>query len=197
MFASHVNTFTNYLIGGWQVSPFLQLTSGSPFDITIAGSRTVGPSVRPNLVDKGNLHLHPTPANNYDILNPNDFAAPATNAGGFYTAPGNVHKNQFRGSNYSNLSMSVFKDFPIHGTVVAQLRGQFYNLLNSPAVRTAVGHAASCGWRTGSDKRYAVHVCQPELHQLLQPAADGNGFPSAVVRRSEGRARQRCRAFSR
>ena len=33
-------------IGGWQISPFLQLTSGSPFDVTIGGS---GPSVRPNL----------------------------------------------------------------------------------------------------------------------------------------------------
>ncbi len=29
--------------------------------------------------------------------------------------------------------MSVFKDFPIHEGVVAQLRGQFYNLFNSPA----------------------------------------------------------------
>jgi hypothetical protein len=130
MFGGHVNSFVNEIIGGWQVSPFLQLTSGSPFDISIAGS---GPSVRPNLISESNLHLHPTGANNYDILNPYDFAAPATNAGGYYTAPGNVHKNQFRGSAYSNLSMSVFKDIPIHKQFVAQIRGQFYNLLNSPA----------------------------------------------------------------
>jgi hypothetical protein len=132
MFGGHVNSFVNSLIGGWQISPFLQLTSGSPFDISIAGSGG-GPSVRPNLVSTANLHLHPTPANNYDILNPYDFAAPATNAGGFYIAPGNVHKNEFRGSNYSNLSMSVFKDIPIHKQIVAQIRGQFYNLFNSPA----------------------------------------------------------------
>jgi len=79
------------------------------------------------------LHLHPSGANNYDILNPYDFAGPATNAGGFYIAPGNVHKNEFRGSSYSNLSMSIFKDIPIHKQFVAQIRGQFYNLLNSPA----------------------------------------------------------------
>ena len=130
MFGGHVNSFVNSIIGGWQVSPFLQLTSGSPFDISISGS---GPTVRPNLISSTNLHLHPTPANNYDILNPYDFAAPATNAGGFYIAPGNVHKNEFRGSSYSNLSMSVFKDIPIHGSIVAQIRGQFYNLFNSPA----------------------------------------------------------------
>jgi hypothetical protein len=132
MFGGNVNSFVDSLIGGWQISPFLQLTSGSPFDVTIAGSGG-GPSVRPNLTSTANLHLHPTPANNYDILNPYDFSAPATNAGGYYIAPGNVHKNQFRGSNYSNLSMSIFKDIPIHKEIVAQIRGQFYNLLNSPA----------------------------------------------------------------
>jgi hypothetical protein len=132
MFAGHVNSFVNSLIGGWQISPFVQLTSGSPFDVTIAGQAN-GPSVRPNLITKANLHLHPTPENGYDLLNPYDFAAPATNAGGFYIAPGNTHKNEFRGSGYSNLSMSVFKDIPIHKQVVAQIRGQFYNLFNSPA----------------------------------------------------------------
>ena len=133
MFATHINTFTNYFIGGWQVSPFLQLTSGSPFDVTIASSGSGGPSVRPNLVSRSNLYVKPTAANNYDVLNPYDFAGPATNAGGFYIAPGNTHKNEWRGSNYSNLSMSIFKDIPIHDRIVAQLRGQFYNLLNSPA----------------------------------------------------------------
>ncbi len=131
-FGGNVNSVVNTFIGGWQVSPFLQLTSGSPFDISIAGSGG-GPSVRPNLVSESNLHLRPTPENNFDILNPYDFAAPATNAGGFYIAPGNVHKNEFRGSSYSNLSMSIFKDIPIHKQFVAQIRGQFYNLLNSPA----------------------------------------------------------------
>jgi hypothetical protein len=29
--------------------------------------------------------------------------------------------------------MSVFKDIPIHKEIVAQIRGQFYNLMNSPA----------------------------------------------------------------
>jgi hypothetical protein len=77
-FAGHVNSFVNTFIGGWQISPFVQLTSGSPFDISISGS---GPSVRPNLISTSHLYLKPTPENNYDILNPYDFAAPATNAG--------------------------------------------------------------------------------------------------------------------
>ena len=132
-FGGHVNHTFNYLIGGWQVSPFLQLTSGSPFDVSIASTGS-GPSVRPNLTSTANLHLHPTPANNYQILNKNDFSAPATNlVTGYYLAPGNVHKNQFRGSGYSDLSLSVFKDIPIHDNIVAQLRGQFYNVFNSPA----------------------------------------------------------------
>ena len=131
LIGSHVNAFVNSIIGGFQISPFLQLTSGSPFDVTIAGSG--GVTVRPNLVSSANLYLKPSAANSYQLLNAADFAAPATNLAGFYTAPGNTHKNQFRGSNYSNLSMSIFKDIPIHDNIVAQLRGQFYNLLNSPA----------------------------------------------------------------
>jgi hypothetical protein len=132
-FAGHVNRTVDYLIGGWQLSPFLQLTSGSPFDINVGGSNG-GPSVRPNLVSTSNLHLHPTPANSYQILNAADFVAPATNSvTGAYTTVGNVHKNQFRGSNYSNLSLSLFKDIHIYHEVTAQLRGQVYNLFNSPA----------------------------------------------------------------
>ncbi len=131
-FGGNVNKLVDYALGGFQISPFLQLTSGSPFDVTIAGTGG-GPSVRPNLLGTANLYVKPTPANNYNILNPYAFSAPATNAGGYFIAPGNVHKNQFRGSNYSNLSMSVFKDFPIHNEIKAQIRGQFYNLLNSPA----------------------------------------------------------------
>ena len=148
LFASHVNSFVNSIIGGFQVSPFLQLTSGSPFDVTIAGQG--GVTVRPNLVNTGNLYLHPSPANNYDVLNPLDFAAPATNTGGFYIAPGNTHKNQFRGSNYSNLSMSVFKDIPIHDQIKVQLRGQFYNLLNSPSFSTPSNTQLPAGFSAAS-----------------------------------------------
>ncbi len=130
-FASHVNRAVDYLIGGWEVSPFLQLTSGSPFDVSVGAS--TGPSVRPNLVSTANLYLKPTAANGYEVLNPADFAAPAVNALGAYVSVGNVHKNQFRSSNYSNLSMSAFKDFKIVEGVKGQVRGQVYNLFNSPA----------------------------------------------------------------
>jgi hypothetical protein len=132
-FASNVNRGVDYLIGGWQISPFVQLTSGSPFDVSVGASGS-GPSVRPNLVSTSHLYVKPTPANSYEILNPADFAAPPTNTTtGAYIGVGNVHKNEFRGSNYSNVSMSVFKDFPIFKEVKGQLRGQVYNLFNSPA----------------------------------------------------------------
>ena len=132
MFGSHVNRAVDYVIGGWQVAPFLQLTSGSPFDISV-GAAGSGPSVRPNLVSLSNLYVKPTAANNYQVLNAADFAAPPVNAAGVYATVGNVHKNQFRSSNYSNLSMSAFKDFTLFENVKGQLRGQVYNLFNSPA----------------------------------------------------------------
>jgi hypothetical protein len=133
MFASHVNHFVNEIIGGFQISPFLQLTSGTPYDVQINAPSGNGPSVRPNLFGNVNPYIKPNAGNAYSTLNQNVFSAPAVNAAGIYTAVGNVHKNEFRASNYSNLSMSVFKDIPIYKSVVAQLRGQFYNVFNSPA----------------------------------------------------------------
>ncbi len=145
-FASHVNHAVNYFIGGWQISPFLQLSSGSPFDISVGASGS-GPSVRPNLINRGSLFLHPSVNNQFQVLNAADFAAPAVNpATQAYLTVGNVHKNQFRGSNYSNLSMSIFKDIPFTDRIVGQIRGQFYNVFNSPAFAPPSNTSLPANW---------------------------------------------------
>jgi hypothetical protein len=128
-FGANVSRPVDYLIGGWQLSPFVVWASGTPFDVTAPASQG-GVDVRPDLV--GVPYQNPTPANGYQFLNPAAFAAPPLNAQGIYTRVGNVHKNEFYGPITDSVSLSLFKDVPITERVKAQLRGQVYNLLNSP-----------------------------------------------------------------
>lgn len=128
-FGANVSRPVDYVIGGWQLSPFVVWASGTPFDV-MAPTSQGGVDVRPDLV--GNPYQAPTPANGYQFLNPKAFASPSVNAQGIYTRVGNVHRNQFYGPITDTVSLSLFKDVPITERVKAQLRGQVYNLLNSP-----------------------------------------------------------------
>ncbi len=130
MFGSHMNRGLDYLVGGWQVSPFLIFGSGTPFDISIAGGSVF---TRPDYNGGGPLLLHPTAANGYQFVNPAVFTAPPVNASGNYTRLGTVHRNQFYGPGYSSVNLSVFKGIPITDRIKSELRGQVYNLDNSPA----------------------------------------------------------------
>ncbi len=129
-FGSNMNRGLDYVVGGWQVSPFLIFGSGTPFDISIAGGSIY---TRPDFIGGGPVYLKPSPANNYQFLNPAVFAAPPVNASGNYTRVGTTHRNEFYGPGYSSANLSIFKDIPFTERIISQLRAQVYNLANSPA----------------------------------------------------------------
>jgi len=137
-YGSNINKGLDYLIGGFQFSPFVQMGTGTPFDLTTNGSPTGGVPNRPDLI--GNPHIG-IQKNFADITTPNidgfpylnraAFADPPT-VNGIYTRVGTVHRNEFYGPGYDTTGLSVFKDIPITHRVTSQIRGQSYNIFNHP-----------------------------------------------------------------
>ena len=133
LYGAHISKGLDYLVGGWQFSPFVSIGSGTPFDL-VSNADSDGVVVRPDLVGNaapGLRKVH-TVADEYFYLNSAAFADPAKNSAGLYTNVGNVHRNEFYGPGYNTTGLSIFKDIPIAGRVTSQIRAQSYNLFNHP-----------------------------------------------------------------
>jgi hypothetical protein len=135
-FGSNINKALDYVVGGYQFSPFVQIGSGTPFDLTVNNpSRNQGPDNRPDLVGNPRIGLvkdFATSANGFNYLNQAAFANPPVNANGIYFRPGTVHRNEFYGPGYNTTGLSIFKDIPVTERIKSQIRGQAYNLFNHP-----------------------------------------------------------------
>jgi hypothetical protein len=135
-YGANINRGLDYLIGGFQFSPFVQIGSGTPFDIAVNASTQGGIPNRPDLVGNPMIGLRKNYAvsstTGFQYLNRAAFADPAVNAGGYYYRVGNVHRNQFYGPGYNTTGLSVFKDLRITDRIVSQIRAQSYNLFNHP-----------------------------------------------------------------
>ncbi len=135
-FGTHLNRGLDYIIGGYQFSPFVQIGSGTPFDLTTnAGSSAQGPGNRPDLVGLPHIGLQKnfnTVISGFPYLNQSAFVHPPINAAGVYTRVGTVYRNQFYGPGYNTTGLSIFKDIPITERIKSQIRGQAYNLFNHP-----------------------------------------------------------------
>jgi hypothetical protein len=129
------NKALNYFVGGWQLSPFVQIGSGTPFDLTVNGSPTQGVPNRPDLVGAPEIGMKKDFANTtsgFTYLNRAAFTDPPLNAAGVYERVGTVYRNEFYGPGYNTTGLSMFKDIPITERIVSQIRGQAYNLFNHP-----------------------------------------------------------------
>lgn len=135
LYGANINKGLDYLVGGWQFSPFISIGSGTPFDI-VSQSDSSGVIVRPDLVGNAAPGLHKTYTaanpNEYIYLNTSAFVDPPKNSNGLYSRVGSVHRNEFYGPGYNTTGISVFKDIPITERFKSQLRAQSYNLFNHP-----------------------------------------------------------------
>lgn len=123
-FGGGISPWLNEAVGGWQLNAILTLQTGMPFDLTDGGN----PGTRPDLV--GPVTLPHTTAEWFD---PKAFApVPETIVPGVSNGPGNVARNFLYGPGLADLDLSIFKDFHIGERVTTQLRGEFYNLTNTP-----------------------------------------------------------------
>ena len=128
-FAANAPRWLDEVIGGFQIDPFVQIGTGTPFSFSYPSN---GVNNRPDYANP-----HPTVklqrvGNQLRYFTASDFAQPPVNAAGYYTRPGNVSRNKFYLPGTKTVSVSVIKDLPLTERFKTQLRAQVYNLLNTP-----------------------------------------------------------------
>jgi hypothetical protein len=128
-FMNH-NWLLDEVLGGYQVSSTMQLTSGNPFSIFAEGANTyadIGASNAPypNYVGSGHaLRGVPGGRNAYEWYNPANFTLPAS--GTF----GNVRRNALYGPGLDVFNISAGKYFDIHESMKLQIRLDANNAFN-------------------------------------------------------------------
>ncbi len=118
------------ILGGWHLNTIWTAQSGLPLNIT--ASTSYFGNERPNVV--GPLTVLGSTA---EWFNTAALAAPPqTIAGGkptgVYIAPGNLGRNPIFGPGFFAVDVGLFKDFSITERLKLQLRGQAYNIGNTP-----------------------------------------------------------------
>ncbi len=145
--------YLDEIVGGWQISPVVNISSGLPFTLSMAdcGSSVGGTSAPcyPN-GSSGNLHTSLAKFNpqthsrqffnniegngSANTLCPSSGDPTGTPAGGF-TCPaldqiGTAGRNNAWGPGGWNVDSSLVKNFPIREALFAQFRVDFFNLFN-------------------------------------------------------------------
>lgn len=132
------------VVGGWQVSPIINISSGLPFTLGMnnCGS-SVGGTSAPCYPNGKSSSLH-TSAGKFDAGNHrNSFyksvtgggsLCPGGSAGGFSCPAldqiGTSGRNNAWGPGLWNVDAALQKNFPIHENLFAQFRVDFFNLFN-------------------------------------------------------------------
>ncbi len=144
-FLSSAPRVVDEVLGGWQLSPVVNVSSGLPFSL---GLSNCGPSVGgtsapcyPN-GDPSSFVAHLGSLN--PITHSRPYSSPQTN----FTYPsldqiGNVGRNTEWGPGFWNIDASLQKDFPIWESLFAQFRVDFFNLFNHINPANPNGNASS------------------------------------------------------
>jgi hypothetical protein len=125
-FLTHSGEIVDLLVGGWQLNSIDSFQTGSPFTPTMATNQlNNGTGVQyPNRIGSG-IIANPKPS---AWFNTADFVSP-----GLY-AYGNSGRNILYGPGTKQVDFSIFKTihFNQDGTRYLQLRGEAFNILNTP-----------------------------------------------------------------
>ena len=124
-FGKHGTNWKATLLGGWQVNGIFTWATGTPMTVTTdpLGCACFNQAVVANLNPGVNPYLNNSGIN---FLNPAAFSVPA--AGTF----GNLGRGALRGPEIRNYDLSLFKTFRVHDRYAFELRGEAYNLTNTP-----------------------------------------------------------------
>ncbi len=127
------NPAVNSMIGGWKTSMVFVYQSGNPITVGCTIATTAGFGCNAPLVPGQSTTSGPH--NIHQWLNPSAFVnpAPATVIGQTDYSPLGVAGGQARGPHYDDVDFSLFKDFPIAEALKVEVRGDAFNLLNSPS----------------------------------------------------------------
>jgi hypothetical protein len=138
----------NKLLGGWQYSGIMSVSSGTPFsqffNVDNAGvaNAVAGAGARPDLV--GDPHARPFPPPDAGLgaqvfYNANAFAAPRG------LTFGDVGRNILRNPRRTNFDMALFKHFRITENVGFEFRAEAFNVFNHAEWGNIYGGGGSAG----------------------------------------------------
>jgi hypothetical protein len=126
-----MNRFLDAIVGGWSISPFLTFQSGQPLALTLSNGALADGNQRPNVlcpqVSSG-ISYHAAASTGASIFNAACFAAPPQQV------PGNAPRyfSNLRSDGIHNVDISFSKEFAIREGMKLQLRGEFFNFMNTP-----------------------------------------------------------------
>src|SRR6185369_2014615 len=129
------------ILGGWQLNGIFSAYSGTPFTVTASGASLNAPGesqtadqIKPTVTKLGGIGAS-TP---YYL--PTAFAAVTA------VRYGNTGRNILRGPGLVNLDASLFRNFRVSERFRLQLRGESYNVSNTPHFSNPSGNASAGGF---------------------------------------------------
>ncbi len=130
-FMGNAKGVVNQALGGWQTNWILTLQDGQPFNVGCASSTTANFGCAALLTGQ---NIYAGPHNVNDWLNAAAFASPpaATAIGQTNYAPLGGQVGQAFGPGEHRIDFSLFKEFPVTESKHVELRGEFFNLTNTP-----------------------------------------------------------------
>lgn len=128
------------LLGGWQLNGIYRFARGTPFTAT-ADSTACNCPGNGNYADvAGPLVITEGVGPGRPWVSPASFAVPGPNRFG------NAGRNTIRGQNLSNYDLSLFRTFSLQERYKLELRGEFYNLTNTPHFQNPSGNISTANF---------------------------------------------------
>jgi hypothetical protein len=142
----HGGRMSTILLSGWQIAPLVRATTGLPFNITTGAdnSRTGIALDRPNVVAGGQPYIRNSPHLKTGIPYLSGAAFVANPVGTF----GNVRHFGYYAPHYTDVDLSVSRNFHLYERLALQARVDGFNVLNHPnflAPATVFGSTATFG----------------------------------------------------
>ncbi|MGC9292519.1 MAG: carboxypeptidase regulatory-like domain-containing protein [Acidobacteriaceae bacterium] len=154
----HASPTMRNIFGGLEFAPIFFANSGTPFSIWDCSN--ISGYACPRIVNAPGLKFHGTPVNNGGVNSYNYIAIPAASqnpyknpnpaynysdlptcgTNGCTQNPG-MERNQFFGPNTWSFNLGAYKNFALGNRFNAQLRGEFYNILNHHNFYAVTGNA--------------------------------------------------------
>jgi hypothetical protein len=121
---------SNFLIAGWQMNAILSYFDGLPFSVTSANGVGDGLTPRAQYIGGGGSPAGPQTLQEW--FNTSEFVSiplTGTLANGQW---GDSGRNILQGPGTKNVDFSIFKNFRVAESKNLQIRGEFFNLFNTP-----------------------------------------------------------------
>lgn len=129
-FGHNMNRYLDGAIGGWKLNSFLTLQSGQPIDVSMANGRIYYGTQRPNLAGNpcSGASVDQVVNGSANYFNVSAFSNPGDEVDG--NSP--RYLSDCRAPGIHSLDQGIEKTFRIRENMSLEVRGEFFNFLNTP-----------------------------------------------------------------